>query len=271
MKNNYYDRLKAACKNKQSHLCIGLDFDLDKMINKSINDLDSLESFIKDIIDSTYDICSVYKPNFAFYEKYGPSGMKLLENLVNHINKRSIVVADAKRGDIGNTSTSYSQSIFDYYDFDAITIAPYMGTDSITPFITRAEKGVYLLCLTSNPSAIDFQYKLSNGSHLYEDVAKLAESLNTKNNLGLVVGATKGSEMNKIRQIAPSLSWLVPGIGAQGGNLEDSVNISNKDSASGIINVSRSIIYAKNQSLEDIRQAAIDYNKNINKFLKINE
>ncbi len=228
MKTNYYNRLEVCCQTKQSHLCIGLDFDLDKMINKNIQDLSSLEGFIKDVIDCTYDICAVYKPNFAFYEKYGPSGMKLLENIVSHIDKRSLVIADAKRGDIGNTSANYAQSIFEYYDFDAITIAPYMGTNSIEPFIYNPEKGVYLLCLTSNPSAIDFQYKLSNGSYLYEDVAKLALSLNENNNLGLVVGATKKEEMKKIREVAPSLNWLVPGIGAQGGSLEESVRISNK-------------------------------------------
>ena len=267
MKTNYYNRLEVGCQSKQSHLCIGLDFDLDKMINKSIKDLSSLESFIKDIIDCTYDVCAVYKPNFAFYEKHGPSGMKLLENIVCHIAKRSLVIADAKRGDIGNTSASYAQSIFDYYDFDAITISPYMGSDSIEPFISNPEKGVYLLCLTSNPSSIDFQYKLSNDSYLYEDVAKLALSLNNHDNLGLVVGATKKNEMKKIREIAPSLTWLVPGIGAQGGNLEESVSISNKKPASGIINVSRSIIYAKDQTLDDIRSAAVDYNVNINKYL----
>ena len=267
MKTSYYNRLETACQSKQTHLCIGLDFDLDKMINKSVNDLSSLEGFIKDVIDCTHDICAVYKPNFAFYEKYGPSGMRLLENIVSHIDKRSLVIADAKRGDIGNTSASYAQSIFEYYDFDAITIAPYMGSDSIKPFISNPEKGVYLLCLTSNPSAMDFQYKLSDDSYLYEDVAKLALSLNNYKNLGLVVGATKQNQMKKIREIAPSLTWLVPGIGAQGGNLEESVSISNSGSGSGIINVSRSVIYAKNQTLDDIRSAAVDYNNNINKYL----
>lgn len=267
MKTSYYNRLETACQSKQSHLCIGLDFDLDKMINKSVKDLSSLEGFIKDVIDCTHDICVVYKPNFAFYEKYGPAGMRLLENIVSHIDKRSLVIADAKRGDIGNTSASYAQSIFGYYDFDAITIAPYMGSDSIKPFISNPEKGVYLLCLTSNPSAVDFQYKLSDDSYLYEDVAKLALSLNSHQNLGLVVGATKQGQMRKIREIAPSITWLVPGIGAQGGNLKESVNISNSGSGSGIINVSRSVIYAKNQTLDDIRSAAIDYNNNINKYL----
>ena len=267
MQNNYYTRLNKMCVDKKSHLCIGLDFDLDKMVDSRIKDLGSLESFIKDVIDCTYDVCSVYKPNFAFYEKYGPSGMKLLENIVSHINKRSIIIADAKRGDIGNTSANYAKAVFDYYNFDAITIAPYMGTDSIAPFIENPEKGVYLLCLTSNPSAIDFQYKFSNESCLYEDVAKLALALNKNDNIGLVVGATKQEDMEKIKQAAPSLTWLIPGIGAQGGNLKESVIISNKGAGSGIINVSRGIIYSGKQSLTDIRDAAVEYNNKINEHL----
>ena len=198
MKNNYYIRLKEMCSTKDSHLCIGLDFDLDKMKISSINNLNSLESFIKDVIDSTIDICAVYKPNFAFYEKYGPEGMSLLKSIVDYINGRSIVIADAKRGDIGNTSKNYAQSIFGYYNFDAVTISPYMGSDSIVPFLDNSEKGVYLLCLTSNKSAADFQYKFSDGNHLYEDLAKLALSLNANNNIGLVVGATKKEHMQKI-------------------------------------------------------------------------
>ena len=193
--------------------------------------------------------------------------MVLLKNIVSYIDKRSIIIADAKRGDIGNTSKKYAQAIFDYYNFDAVTIAPYMGTDSIKPFIDYVEKGIYILCLTSNNSAIDFQYKVSNDSYLYEDVAKLALSLNLNSNIGLVVGATKQENMKKIRDVAPSLTWLVPGIGAQGGDLEKSVSISNLNEGIGIINVSRSIIYAGNQSIDDIRNAAIDYNNKINKFL----
>ena len=176
-------------------------------------------------------------------------------------------LADAKRGDIGNTSKNYADSIFSYYNFDAITISPYMGSDAITPFIEDPSKGVYLLCLTSNKSAIDFQYKFSDDSHLYEDVAKLALSLNSSNNIGLVVGATKQESMRKIREIGPSLTWLVPGIGAQGGDLENSVSISNANQGIGIINVSRGIIYAGDQSIDEIRNAAINYNEQINNIL----
>ena len=271
MENSYYNRLVELCTQKNSRLCIGLDFDLNNMKINQVNDLDSLESFIKDTIDSTIDICSVYKPNFAFYEKYGPSGMKLLENIVSHINKRSIVIADAKRGDIGNTSKNYANAIFSYYDFDAITISPYMGSDAIMPFLDDCSKGVYLLCLTSNKSAMDFQYKFSDNSHLYEDVAKLALSLNNNYNIGLVVGATKKEDMQRIKDIAPSLTWLVPGIGAQGGDLGKSVSISNSQQGIGIINVSRGIICAGNQSLNDIRSSAISYNEQINNILGKNE
>ena len=141
-----------------------------------------------------------------------------------------------------------------------------MGTDSIVPFIENQEYGAYLLCLTSNSSALDFQYNQSNGSHLYEDVVRLASKLNN-DNLGLVVGATKNEQMQKIRNIAPNLNWLIPGIGKQGGDLKSSVSISNSKQGSGLINVSRSIIYAKNQELDDIRESALTYNKNINQYI----
>ena len=271
MESNYYNRLRKICATKHSRLCIGLDFDLEQMKHNAIKDLDSLESFIKDVVDSTIDLCSVFKPNFAFYEKYGPPGMILLKNIVDYIDNRSIVIADAKRGDIGNTSKNYAESIFNYYNFDAITISPYMGSDAIVPFIDNPEKGVYLLCLTSNKSASDLQYKFSDQTYLYQDVANLASSLNNNNNIGLVVGATKQENMEKIKQAAPSLTWLIPGIGAQGGDLEQSVRISNGSENMGIINVSRSIIYAGNQSLDDIRSAAINYNQQINQFLDYNE
>ena len=266
MVKSYNTRLKNICLNKNSRLCIGLDFDLDTMINPSVKSISSLESFIIDVIDATVEICPVYKPNFAFYEKYGSKGFKILEKIVSHIDGKSIVIADAKRGDIGNTSKMYAQSIFDLYNFDAVTLSPYMGSDSIKPFLYNESKGVYILCLTSNASSKDFQYKFSDESFLYQDVAKLASTLNKKNNIGLVVGGTNSSKMNSIRNIDSKLSWLVPGIGAQGGDLKNSVIISNKNSI-GIINVSRGIIYNGNQSLDDIRLAAESYNMQIKKYL----
>ena len=264
---NYYERLNALCTKKKSRLCIGLDLDLDKVTLDNVKDLEDLESFAKDIIDATCDICAVYKPNFAFYERYGYKGFKILENIVSYIGDRAIKLADTKRGDIGNTCIKYAESIFGYFDFDATTISPYMGRDSITPFIQDSSKGAYILCLTSNESAYDFQYKFSNNKHLFEDVAIMAESLNRLNNIGLVVGATKSEEMLKIKNLAPSLTWLIPGIGAQGGSLKDSVHISRQHDGLGIINVSRGIIYAGKQSIEDIYKAANKYRVDINKLL----
>ena len=266
MEISYKKRLENVCNKKRSRLCIGLDFDLDTMINPKINDLNSLNSFILDVIDSTVDICSVYKPNFAFYEKYGPKGLKILENIINQVDGKCITIADAKRGDIGNTSKMYAQSIFKYYNFDAVTIAPYMGSDSIEPFLLDKSKGAYILCLTSNQSAKEFQYKFNKNSYLYQDVAKLASDLNYNDNVGLVVGATNVSNMESIKKVDSSLTWLVPGIGFQGGDLEQSVRISNLKSI-GIINVSRGIIYSGNQSLDDIRLSAIKYNNDINRYI----
>jgi len=266
MNISYKKRLENVCNQKKSRLCIGLDFDLDTMINLKIKDLNSLNSFILDVIDSTIDICAAYKPNFAFYEKYGSKGFKILENIINQVDGKCITIADAKRGDIGNTSKMYAQSIFEYYNFDAVTISPYMGSDSIKPFLQDKSKGAYILCLTSNPSAKEFQYKFNENSFLYQDVAKLASDLNINDNVGLVVGATNSTKMQSIKKIDSSLTWLIPGIGFQGGDLKESVKISNFNSI-GIINVSRGIIYSGNQSIDDIRISAMNYNDNINRYI----
>ena len=203
--------------------------------------------------------------NFAFYEKYGPSGMKLLENLVNHINKRSIVIADAKRGDIGNTTKKYAISIFDTIGFDSITVSPYMGADSIVPFISNRAKGTFVLCLTSNQSGKDVQKFRDNNDRLYEYISKLCDKLNTNNNIGLVVGATNPENMQQIRQLT-SLPWLIPGIGAQGGDLKQSVTISNKKNSIGLINVSRAILFAGDCSIHDVVKATENYNDKINGY-----
>ena len=260
------DDLVREIKQKQSFLCVGLDSDLTKIPKHLLSYDDPVLEFNKQIIDATKEYCVAYKPNIAFYECMGSKGWETLQKTLDYIPKNIFTIADAKRGDIGNTSACYAQSIFEHYNFDAITIAPYMGTDSIMPFIENSENGAYLLCLTSNPSALDFQYNDSNGLTLYENVAKLASKLNN-DNLGLVVGATKNEQMQQIRDVAPKLNWLIPGIGKQGGDLESSVRISNFGQGSGLINVSRSIIYAKNQDLDDIRESTIEYNKNINKFI----
>jgi len=264
MENSFNNRLLNKCNQTNNRLCIGLDIDPDKLPSH-VSDLSSVEDFTKEIIDSTIDFCPVYKPNFAFYERFGSKGFALLENIVAHIGDRAITIADAKRGDIGNTSKHYAHSIFNQLGFDSVTIAPYMGSDAITPFIEDETKGVFVLCLTSNNSAKDFQFITENNNQLYEVVADKTESLNKNNNLGLVVGATNKEQMSALRE-KNSLPWLIPGIGAQGGDLETSIRIGNQ-SGVGIVNVSRSVIYAGNGSIDEISKSALNYTEQIRSFL----
>jgi orotidine-5'-phosphate decarboxylase len=189
-----------------------------------------------------------------------------MERLVDHINGRAMTIADGKRGDIGNTTNQYATAIFDTIGFDAITVAPYMGRDSIHPFIQNEEKGAFVLCLTSNASASDLQFSKKEDDCLYEYVAKLSVELNTQSNIGLVVGATNPTQMESLRNISSGLSWLIPGIGAQGGDLEASISIGNKDGV-GIVNVSRGILYAGNGSLDAIVQSAQNYTNKIREIL----
>ena len=202
----------------------------------------------------------------AFYERFGSMGYALMERLVEYINGRAITIADGKRGDIGNTTKQYAYSIFNKIGFDSITVAPYMGRDSINPFIENEEKGAFVLCLTSNKSAQDFQFAKINNGMLYEHVAKVSVSLNIRENVGLVVGATNKYQMDKLRDISPKLPWLIPGIGAQGGDLEASISIGNRN-AIGIVNVSRGILYAGDGSLDTIVNSAQNYTDQIRKYL----
>lgn len=265
MENSFNNRLLDRCNVTNNRLCIGLDIDPDKLPS-NVSDFDSISIFIKEIIDSTIDFCPVYKPNLAFYERFGSKGFALLESVVSHIGDRAITIADGKRGDIGNTSKYYADAIFNEFGFDAITVSPYMGSDSITPFIEDSSKGAFVLCLTSNNSAKDFQFINKEDIPLYQTVANKVKSLNENNNLGLVVGATNEEQMSALRDNSNSLSWLIPGIGAQGGDLETSVKIGNRNGI-GIINVSRSIIYAGNGSINDISESALNYTKKIRSFL----
>ena len=264
MENSFNNRLLEKCNQTNNRLCIGLDIDPDKL-PAHVSDLSSVEDFTKEIIDSTIDFCPVYKPNFAFYERFGSKGFALLENIVTHIGNRAITIADAKRGDIGNTSKHYAHSIFNQFGFDSVTIAPYMGSDAITPFIEDETKGVFVLCLTSNNSAKDFQFITENNNQLYETVADKTKSLNKNNNLGLVVGATNKEQMSALRE-KNSLPWLIPGIGAQGGDLETSIRVGNQNGV-GIVNVSRSVIYAGNGSIDEISKSALNYTEQIRSFL----
>ena len=260
----FNEKIKNYCYNKNNNLCIGLDVDNRKLKDDSI---DFMKGYILDIIDATIDMCPIYKINFAFYERLGFKGFKILELISSHIGDKAIKIADAKRGDIGNSSKYYSEAILDNLDYDAITVSPYMGEDSISPFIENKKKGVFILCLTSNKGSENFQHKKYNERELYNHVAEFAVNLNHNNNIGLVVGATQNSKMLKLKEFSKNLPWLMPGVGFQGGNLEDSIKIGSKNDTTPIINVSRGILTYKNGTIDDIAEAASDYTKQIRKFL----
>ncbi len=266
MPNSFNTSLKEICDKKQSRLCIGLDIDPVRLPVEAGNTIQEWTAFTREIVDATIDICPVYKLNLAFYECYGADGFKWLENVVNHIGNRAITIADGKRGDIGNTARKYAEAIFQYFGFDAATVSPYMGSDSILPFLEDENKGVFILCLTSNNSAGEFQELKYDGIPLYQNVAKAAMDLNKQGNVGLVVGATNTEQMDEISQISNGLPWLVPGVGAQGGDLETSLTKSNSQGV-GIINISRGILYAEGGSLSEIRAAAEDFTDQMRKIL----
>jgi len=259
---SFTQRLETVCRDRNNSLCIGLDIDPDKFPSGMDTSLLGMESFGKDVIDHTIDFCPIYKPNFAFFERFGSQGFALLERLVAHINGRSIVIADAKRGDIGSTSHQYASAILDGMGFDAITISPYMGRDAIKPFIENTAKGVFILAVTSNSSASEIQEHENPSNPLYKKVIQIAMELNTNENIGLVIGATKTEVMHEVRELSDGMPWLIPGIGAQGGDLETAVKISHK-SGIGIINISRGILYAGDGSLKDVVKSAKNYTERI--------
>ena len=262
MKLSFNQRLEEVCKGKNNYLCIGLDIDPDKFPSGRDTSLDGMETFGKEVIDGTIDFCPAYKPNLAFFERFGSKGYALLERLVDHISGRAIVIADAKRGDIGNTSQQYAKAILETMGCDAITISPYMGREAIEPFIENAEKGSFILAVTSNPGARELQEHGGAADPLYKKVIQLAVELNTDDNIGLVVGATQIEVMEDIRKQSKGMPWLIPGVGSQGGDLETALNISHENGM-GIINVSRGILYAGNGSMKAVIQAARDYSDKI--------
>lgn len=231
-------------RNKKSYLCVGLDTDLDKIPAHLLDSEDPIFEFNKQIIDATRDYCVAYKPNVAFYEAYGAKGWVSLEKTVQYIGKTHFTIADAKRGDIGNTSSRYAEAFFKYMPFDSITVAPYMGEDSVTPFLQFEGKWVILLALTSNKGSQDFQLMQENDEQLFERVIKKANTWGNTGNLMFVVGATHPDYFTRIRKIAPDNFLLVPGVGAQGGDLAAVTrNGINKDCGL-LINSTRDIIYA---------------------------
>lgn len=245
-------------KQKKSYLCVGLDTDPAKIPPHLLEEDDPIFAFNKAIIDATLPYCVAYKINTAFYEAQGLKGWAALEKTVNYIPSSHFKIADAKRGDIGNTSTQYAVAFLQHLPFDAITIAPYMGEDSVKPFLQFDGKWAIVLGLTSNPGAQDFELKsLETGERLYEKVIKTVASWGTPDNLMFVVGATRADEFTNLRAIAPDHFFLVPGVGAQGGSLSEISHKAMNDDIGLLVNSSRDIIFASSQ----IDFAAVAANK----------
>lgn len=239
-------QLLAHIHQKRSYLCVGLDTDPEKIPRHLLSADDPVFEFNKQIIDATHGYCVAYKPNLAFYEAQGPAGWESLRKTLEYIPKDIFTIADAKRGDIGNTAALYAKTFFDYLSFDAVTVAPYMGEDSVKPFLQYKGKWVILLAHTSNPGSQDFQTIESRqtGRKLYEEVMLKAVQWGTPDQLMFVVGATQADKIASIRKIVPDNFFLVPGVGAQGGDLQE-VSRAGMNSRCGLlINSSRAIIYA---------------------------
>lgn len=241
--------LFAQVKKKHSYLCVGLDTDMARIPEHVRREKDPVFEFNKQIIDATHDLCIAYKPNVAFYEALGPKGWESLQKTVEYIPKGCFTIADAKRGDIGNTSSLYAKAFFKEMSFDAITVAPYMGEDSVRPFLEFKDKWVILLAHTSNPGSSDFQLISSiDGRFLYEEVIVRSQQWSTPGNLMYVVGATRADKIEGIRRLAPDHFFLIPGIGAQGGSLEDISKFGLTKECGLIVNSSRSILYASSDN-----------------------
>ena len=269
--DSFINRLELACTTNKSLLCIGLDIEQSR-----IGILDPFE-FNKSIIDSTHDLCCAFKPNLAFYEAMGIEGLRLLEKTIDHIRTSSptnIIIGDAKRGDIGPSGVAYAKAMFEVWNFDAVTINAWGGHDTVDPFISDEKRGAFIWCRGSNPGSGDLQdlqvESASGGNTIYEIMAQSAQTWNHNNNIGLVVGATVTDQLKSVRALCPKQPILIPGIGAQGGDLNASV-LNGVDSRGrlALINSSRGIIYASQGPDFDraARQAAAEVNNNINSTL----
>lgn len=254
------------------HICVGLDTDISKIPHHLHLVKNPVMEFNKIIIDNTYQYAAAYKINFAFYEKYGSKGFEIIFETINYLkNSNILTIGDAKRGDIGNTSQMYAKSIYDYFEFDAATINPYMGKDSIDPFLQYSNKINFILALTSNPGSKDFEkLKLANGVYLFQQVINSVASWNENNNCGLVFGATNLSELEENISSFGDLPILLPGVGSQGGNLEGVVKTFHKAKKSNfVLNVSRALIYCDegtefgNRVSEKIKEI----NESVSKFI----
>lgn len=243
------EQLFEQIKRKRSFLCVGLDTDIQKIPQHLLETSDPVFSFNKEIIDATAEFTVAYKPNLAFYESQGSKGIMSLEKTVSYVKSKYpniFLIADAKRGDIGNTSNLYARAFFGKQNYDAVTVAPYMGEDSVKPFMGYPNKWVILLALTSNKGAADFQFieDSETGDKLFERVLKKSQEWGTEENLMYVVGATKAEKLKEIREIVPNHFLLVPGVGAQGGSLEEVAQNGLNSKCGLLVNSSRGIIYA---------------------------
>ncbi|WP_324721806.1 orotidine-5'-phosphate decarboxylase [Salinimicrobium sp. HB62] len=240
-------QLTEQIRLKKSFLCIGLDVDLNKIPQHLLKEEDPIFAFNKAIIDATQHLAVAYKPNLAFYEAHGIKGFKALGKTIDYLNEKHpeiFTIADAKRGDIGNTSGMYAKAFFEDLNFDAVTVAPYMGKDSVEPFLAYGNKHTILLALTSNAGAYDFQTQQVDGEELYKKVIKISKTWNNGQNLMYVVGATKAEHLREIRKIIPESFLLVPGVGAQGGSLKEVCEFGMNRKVGLLINASRAVIYA---------------------------
>ena len=257
MKDFSLERLKQEIFSKKSFLCVGLDVDLNKIPPFLLKESDPIFAFNKAIIDATHPYTIAYKPNIAFYEAYGEKGWQSLRKTIDYLNEQHphiFTIADAKRGDIGNTATMYAKAFFEDLQFDSVTIAPYMGQDSVEPFLAFEHKATILLALTSNKGAFDFQTLTTEGAPLYQQVLTRSQQWHNAHNLMYVVGATKAEYLADIRRIVPQSFLLVPGVGAQGGDLKEVCKYGLNDSVGLIINASRAVIYTSQG--EDFAQKA---------------
>lgn len=249
--------LKAEILRKKSFLCVGLDVDLEKIPAQFKNTPTALVDFSKAIIDATAPYAVAYKPNIAFFETYGVEGMTALKEVIDYLNAhypKHFTIADAKRGDIGNTSTRYAKAYFETLGFDSITVAPYMGQDSVEPFLAFEEKYTILLALTSNPGSADFQRIEANGTPIYQSVLKTSQGWEGSERLMYVVGATRAEALQEIRATIPKAFLLVPGVGAQGGSLSEVAQNGLNQDVGLLVNSSRGIIYASQG--DDFAEAA---------------
>lgn len=268
-----HQELFENIRTKKSFLCVGLDTDINKIPRFLHDTTDPVFAFNKQIVDATHQYTVAYKPNLAFYESLGVNGWNSLEKTVNYIRYNYpglFIIADAKRGDIGNTSSMYAKAFFDAMEFDAVTVAPYMGEDSVKPFLTYVDKWVILLALTSNKGAFDFQFMTENNEKLFEKVIKTSAQWGSVENMMYVVGATKAEMLTDIRKLIPNHFLLVPGVGAQGGSLREVAERGMNDTCGLLVNSSRQIIYASDGEdyAEKAGQAAFEVQQEMEQLLK---